>query len=157
MPLRLNVGLTQKVGQPNYGSLGASCHVEVELDSHLLKEDFEAFHQQVKNAFNACRRAVQDELKQCSGPDHRQLNSDTTTARSEGSRSAQRESSETNQRKATVSQIGALQAMTRRTNVDLGTLLYERFRLTDPTQLNLRQASSLIAELKKPVKVSLAA
>jgi hypothetical protein len=32
MPLRLHVGLTKKIGQPDYGSLGASCSVEVELD-----------------------------------------------------------------------------------------------------------------------------
>src|SRR4051812_39387338 len=32
MPLQLNVGFQQKKGLPRYGSLGASCHLEVELD-----------------------------------------------------------------------------------------------------------------------------
>ena len=35
MPLRLNVGLSRKLGQPDFGSLGATCQVEVELDSSL--------------------------------------------------------------------------------------------------------------------------
>ena len=33
MPLKLNVGVSRKVGLPDYGSVGASCNVEVELDS----------------------------------------------------------------------------------------------------------------------------
>ena len=50
MPLTCNVGLTKKVGLPDYGSLGASCSVQFELDSMLLQTDLQAFHQQVSNA-----------------------------------------------------------------------------------------------------------
>ena len=62
MPMKLNVGLCKKKGQPDFGSLGASCSVEVELDSFLLRHDLAAFHEHVKNAYAACSQAVNDEL-----------------------------------------------------------------------------------------------
>lgn len=65
MPLKLNVGLTKKVGLPNYGSLGASCHLELELSASLLHDDLDGFHKQVKSAFVACAQAVNDELTRC--------------------------------------------------------------------------------------------
>lgn len=62
MPLTLNVGWTKKVGLTDYGSLGASCHVEVELDGGLLQHDLDGFQQQARQAYAACRQAVLDEL-----------------------------------------------------------------------------------------------
>src|SRR5947208_10593820 len=62
MPLKLNVGVSRKVGLPDYCSVGASCNVEVELDSGLLQHDLGAFHAEVRAAFIAARQAVDDEL-----------------------------------------------------------------------------------------------
>ena len=62
MPLRLNLGLSKKVGLPAYGSLGASCHLELELDQSLLDSDLDGFHQRVRRIYAACRQAVYEEL-----------------------------------------------------------------------------------------------
>jgi hypothetical protein len=60
--MTINVGLSKKIGLPDYGSLGATCNISIEADHNLLERDLDGFHQRVKNAFAACRQAVQDEL-----------------------------------------------------------------------------------------------
>ena len=62
MPLKLNVGVNKKIGLPDFGSLGTSCHVEVEVDSGLIFDDLDAFHQKVRQAYVARTQAVNDEL-----------------------------------------------------------------------------------------------
>jgi hypothetical protein len=147
MPLTLNVGLTKKIGQPDYGSLGASCHVEVELDSQLLQYDLDGFHQQVRKAFVACRQAVQDELAKAQ----------TTTAQDKpkqaeptnGHAKPAPASNSKAQRRATASQVRALNAIASRQALNLGLLLGERFQVNDPAQLSISAASQLIDELNQ--------
>ena len=62
MPLKLNVGLSRKVGLPGYGSLGASCSLEVELPSMMLSGDVEGLQRQIRNAYASCAQAVKEEL-----------------------------------------------------------------------------------------------
>jgi len=62
MPLRLIAGISKKTGLPNYGSLGAICQVEVDLDGPLIFQDLETFHRHVRSAYVACSQAVNDEL-----------------------------------------------------------------------------------------------
>ncbi len=62
MPLKANVGLSKKVGLPDYGSLGASCSVELELEASLLERDPAAFQGRVRQVYQACQQAVTEEL-----------------------------------------------------------------------------------------------
>lgn len=67
MPLRLCVGLSQKVGLPDYGSLGASCQLEVELDPSLAFNDTSTLQQRICHLHGICRQAVQEELARRQG------------------------------------------------------------------------------------------
>ncbi len=74
MPLKLNVGVCRKIGQPDYGSIGASCNVELELESSLLQHDLDGFHKRVRQAYSACQQAVADQLAR-----HHQADGPTTS------------------------------------------------------------------------------
>ena len=145
MPLKLTVGLARKVGQPNYGSLGASCGVEVELENSLLGGDPDAFRARVHDAFVACRRAVDDELERLqSAPDVKRTNG---CAEHPGSNGTDREDSRA-RRPATPRQLRTIVAIARRQRANLESLLRTEYGQTSLEELSLAEASRLIDGLR---------
>ena len=61
MPVKLNIGLSRKVGEPHYGSRGASINLEVELDSGLL-QDAAQLRERVQELYQLARQSVDEEL-----------------------------------------------------------------------------------------------
>ena len=146
MPLKVNVGLSKKIGLPDYGSLGASLHVEYEADSALLQHDLDGFHRQVKNAFVACKQAIQDELSR-----HRA--SEASTGANGSGQNASNANSHSNGRsvpvrRATASQVRAIDRISSRLQLELAQWLEHKFGIRVPGELSISQASSAIDELK---------
>src|SRR4051812_17972220 len=61
MPLTLNIGLSRKVGEPNYGSRGASINIELEVESALIA-DPARFRERVRQLFRQVRDSLTEEL-----------------------------------------------------------------------------------------------
>jgi len=169
--LKLHAGVSKKVGLPGYSSASASCTIEAELDSSLLN-DTEGFQIVVQRAYQSCEQAVQDQIARLTsdGPEVAQPQevvevrtspaisdarimtngADTyTTNRAEQpvtNRAVFRD--QPSPRPATASQVRAIRAIAARREIDLVSLLRERFGLTTADELGIRQASNLIDELK---------
>ena len=61
MPLKLNVGLSRKVGEANYGSRGATVNLEIELESSLVSQP-DQLHDRIRQLFRLAKSSVDDEL-----------------------------------------------------------------------------------------------
>ena len=143
--MKINIGLSQKRGLPNYGSAGASCQIEVEVDAALLAQDPEQFQHRVRTAFAACRQAVSEELSRT--PAAGDAASHCNGRSSRNGRSGQAAAGNA-PRPATANQVKAIRAIANRVGVDLGTELPRRYGVGAPEELNLHQASQLIDALK---------
>jgi hypothetical protein len=132
MPLKLNVGVSKKIGEANYSSRGASVNVEMELESALVQEP-EKFQGRIRQLFGMAREAVDEELRN----GHGQAGNGTNG----------RNGSHDSGPPATASQARALHAIAKKQHVDLQHLLRDRFGVGKPDDLLLKQASELIDEL----------
>ena len=147
MPLTLNVGLSRKVGLPHYGSLGASCNVQVELEASLLQCDLESFHRHVRSAYAACAQAVKEELARHQHPDDETHSlAPATSGNTAGDNGKNGKSSPA--RPATQSQVRAIHSLAQRQGVDVAQMLCEQFGVADPAELKLREASHVIGALQ---------
>ena len=157
MPLKLSVGLNKKIGLPNYGSLGASCSVELELDSHVIGRNPALLQQQAQQAFAACTQAVESELARQRSPNghaspsqapgqNGSANGHTTNGHSNGHQ--QNGHRKPNGRQATASQVKAIVAIAGRQRLDLARELQTRFHVDRPENLSISDASQLIDQLK---------
>lgn len=189
MGIKLSVGLQKKVGLPDYGSLGASCYVEFEIDRCLIDSNLDGFHQKVSGAFAACQQAVNEQLalQQSTKPSSNGNGENENSPRSNGhtngngngsgngnsnghtNRNANGNSNGHHARQApatghangndrhtkpaggtaTQSQLRAIFAIARRQQVNLQNLIRDRFNLDRPEDLSIREASSLIDDLKQ--------
>jgi hypothetical protein len=155
--LKLHAGVSKKVGLPGFSSASASCTIEAELDSSLL-QDHEGFQVVVRRAYQSCEQAVQDQIARLTSDDQ----SDTTqpqevvevrtspaiSGASLNRLPAAQFPNQPSPRPATASQVKAIRAIAARRKIDLVGLLRKRFGLNTADELGIRQASSLIDELK---------
>jgi hypothetical protein len=144
MPLKLNVGLTKKIGEPNYGSRGASVNVELELDSGLVNEPGK-LQERIRQLFGVVRASLAEELN-----GNGQRSSDRTQApQAQPNGNAQRSDNgqKAQPRPATQSQVRAIGAIAKRLRINLDELLGQRFQVKRTQDLSIKQASQLIDEL----------
>ena len=146
--LKLNAGFSRKVGEPNYGSRGASVNVELELESGLVG-DADGLMTRIRNLFSIAKRAVDLELNgtpasqdTANSQTNRQTNRQTNDSRNGHSNDSEPV------RNATVSQLRAIRTICNRQGLDAAQLANERFQVDDLNELSLREASTLIDHLK---------
>ena len=133
---KLTVGLQQKVGQPNYGSLGASCTVEVSLAEDDAC-DAQAVTSHIRAAFRQCRDRITEELSSAPGSDA--LMAEQTTSAAQTQRQP---------KSASEAQLRVLRLIAKKQGVDLAGVASERFNNGNLAELTMRQASQMIDLMK---------
>lgn len=145
MPLKLNIGLSKKLGEANYGSRGASVNLELELESALVSEPAK-LREKITQAFNLVRSSLAEELN---GNGHNGQENVPPANHANGNGAANASNQRTTpQRAATASQVKAIIAIARSQKLDLKPLLQSRFHISRPDDLSIKEASALIDELK---------
>ncbi len=129
--LKLNVGFSRKVGEANYGSRGASLHLELDLDSGLIQQP-DKLQDRIRRLYAMARQAVEEGLKGQNGY--------------QGTNGNGRQ--EPTAPRATAAQIRAVRAIADRQRLDLPSFLREQYGAASANELTLPQASRLIDELK---------
>ena len=165
MPMKLNVGLSRKVGEANYGSRGATVNLELEVDSTLVAEP-ERLQERIRELFGLAKASIDEELHveptQTAATAQRSTAQPATPPRqphANGRNGASRSTTtgyrsngngrqpSNNPPPATASQGRALHAIATRLGIDLEVEIQDRFDISDAATLTVAEASQLIDEL----------
>ena len=141
MPAKLNIGLSRKVGEANYGSRGASAHLEVELDAGVVS-DPQLLRDRMRSLYAMARQSVEEEL--CRSSD----GASSEPAHSNGNGHGNGHHTQPPAGTATQSQVRAIFAIAKRHRLDPNSVVQERFHLSRVEDLSIRQASEMIDALK---------
>ncbi|WP_404308201.1 hypothetical protein [Neorhodopirellula lusitana] len=153
MTTKLSVGVTRKVGRPNFGSACATCQLEIEIDHTLMNDHADPFTERIRRTFDLCRQEVDRELLQhADGPSSRREAINGNVRTRNGTSQPQPQASRV--RPATDAQIRAIHAIASKANVRLASELDAEFGVASPQNLTLRQASDLIEKLKGQITAS---
>ena len=174
MSVKLNIGLSRKVGEASFGSRGASINLEVELDNGVLNDPGQ-LRDRVQDLYGLARQSVDEELQRAaeagpSEPSHTNGNEHGRighTANGSGHKNGHANGHGTNGRvtnghspndgngqgrievaRATQSQIRAIFAISKRQGLDPHTVINDRYRVHKMEELTIREASALIDDLK---------
>lgn len=134
--IKLNAGFSRKMGEPNYGSRGASVNVELEVESGLIS-DPNALADRIRRLFELARRSVDIELgagAEASGS--RNVNGNGTNGRKRDGRCA------------TASQLRAIRAICKDAGLDALDEARRRYGVDDLGHLTVPEASEFIDDLK---------
>ena len=153
--LKLNAGLSRKIGQPDYGSRGAMVNVEIELPADVLK-DPDKLRRQVRDCFETLRAAVDEELGVTPGSngndEQEQRWRPTGDVRRNGHVDGHLLNGDAGNGRGglpcTERQVRALHAFSRRAGTDLAAEL-RRLGVTTAEELSRRRASEAIDRFKE--------
>ena len=155
MPLKITAGLSRKLGQPDYGSVGASCHIECELDPIDFRFDIDSLEQRIRDAYDICDRVVRAELQRQNAHPPIPLRTANASAPcssngngSTGNGSTGNGSTARGRRAATPAQRRAVLAIATEAGVDLDELLRAHFSVLSVDELSVAEASQLIDHLR---------
>ncbi len=174
MSVKLNIGLSRKVGEASFGSRGASINLEVELDNGVLNDPGQ-LRDRVQDLYLLARQSVDEELQRPaetgpSEPSHTNGNEHGRISHTEngsGHKNGHANGRVTNGHsptngnghgrievaRATQSQIRAIFAISKRQGLDPHTVINDRYRVHKMEELTIREASALIDDLKSAAGV----
>jgi hypothetical protein len=147
--MKINVGLSRKVGEPNYGSRGASVNLELELDSALVG-DSARLKERIRQLFGIVRVSLLEELNsahQNPPPSGKTKPAASPNGNGNGHHANAPQAKE---RQATQAQVKAIERIAKSRRLELGPFLTDRFQCERPDDLTLREASQAIDALRNP-------